>query len=61
MTPMDSGSLWAAILTVTAWPAGIVVLVVVALILAPRDQQAAVLNAVAEVVRAARGKGGRPH
>lgn len=46
--------LWAAILTVAVWPTGIVVLVIAALLLAPRDQQATVLKALADVVRAAR-------
>ncbi|MGH3812121.1 MAG: hypothetical protein ACRDUV_06655 [Pseudonocardiaceae bacterium] len=51
---------WTAILTVAVWPVGIVVLVIVALLLAPRDQQAAVLKALAEVVRAARQTDRRP-
>lgn len=55
-----SGSIWTAILTIAVWPAGIVVLVIVALILAPSDQQAAVLKAIAEVVRAARRTDRRP-
>jgi hypothetical protein len=53
---MNPDSFWAAILAVVVGPAGIVLLVLIALVLAPRDQQATVLNAVAEVVRAARGK-----
>jgi hypothetical protein len=57
---MSPESFWAAILTVVVWPAGIVLLVLLALVLAPRDQQATVLNAVAEVVRAAWGKDRRP-
>ena len=50
---MSFEALGVAILAVVVWPAGIVI---VALLLARRHQQAAVLKAVAEVVRAARGK-----
>jgi ABC-type branched-subunit amino acid transport system permease subunit len=55
-----SGSLWTAILTIAVWPAVIVVLVIIALLRAPSDQQAAVLRALAEVVRAARRTDRRP-
>lgn len=45
---------WPAVVAVAAWPAGIVVIVVAVLLLAPRDRQAAVLTGIAELVRAVR-------
>ena len=46
--------LWAVLVAVAAWPVGIIVVVIVALVFAPREHQADVLRAVAEIVRAAR-------
>jgi hypothetical protein len=48
-------SWWPAALALAVWPVCIVVIVVVVLMLSRGDQQAAVLRAIAEVVRAARG------
>jgi hypothetical protein len=43
-------------LAILAWPVGVVVIVVVVLLCTRGDQQAAVLRASAELVRAARGR-----
>ena len=45
-----------AVAAVAAWPAGIVLMVLDVLVLVPRNSQVAVLAAIAEVIRAARGK-----
>ncbi len=44
-----------AVVAVAAWPVGIVVMVLAVLVLVPREQKAATLNGIAEVIRAARG------
>jgi hypothetical protein len=45
-----------AVAAVAAWPAGIVLIVLAVLVLVPRRGQVAVLTAIAEISRAARGK-----
>ena len=56
MSGVELGQWMPAVLAVAAWPAGIVVIVLGVLLLAPRQQQAAVLSSVADVVRAARAR-----
>ena len=47
-----------AVLTLIAWPAVVVLIVVCVLVLTPPGQQAAVLAGVADLVRAARSRSG---
>lgn len=49
----------AMLLPLMLWPVAAVLVVVLVLLLAPRDQLAAVLRAAAEVITAARGRGRR--
>ncbi len=52
---MTGEHFWLALAGVLAWPAAVIVLVLIALAFALPGQRAAVLRALAEVVRAVRG------
>lgn len=55
MTVPQVEQIIAAIMPFAVWPTAVIILVVVAMVLTPVDQRVALVRALAELVRAARG------